>query len=794
MFWRQVFLKNMKILDLHYQDSVSEILALGELCHNQDGGNVLSLLVEKIAQVMQTDVCSLYLLDPASQMLTLVATRGLNSTAVGRVQMGIGEGLVGKAFEWQKPVSLARGTKSKRFKYFPETGEEQYASFLAIPLIDKRKSLGVLVVQNRKATRFSARSAGLLMMLALPSIQVIEKIKLSDTIGQVDSNLKPQSNVSPITLVARRRQGVMHHGIGAAPGIAIARVKIIHKNPPPSALPKDEGVFELETEKQKVLASFATVEAEVRTTQAKAEKQFGAEEAAIFDAYRMILESDVFKNQVLEEIEKGKSALKSLELVIQRYTEELSLADDNYIRERAYDIRDMGRKLTDNLLYGAVSPHVPVPLEEPTILLSEFWSISDFVDMDLQKVKGILSPSGGASSHIAILAESQGLPAVLGLASFTELIRDGDLVIMDGSSGAVIINPDDRTLETYELESQIDIQAQATYRQQSSRKVGPIGGKKVAVGVNLGMLAHVRTALENGAEEIGLYRTEFPFLIRRSLPTEEEQFELYKKVVESMHGKPVAIRTLDIGGDKYLPYLNLPQEANPFLGWRSIRISLDREDLFRIQLRAILRAAHYGKVKLLFPMISSIDEIRRVKQIVKDVKRELKTEKNLQVPEVPLGMMIEIPAAVELAHHFIKEVSFFSIGTNDLTQYVLAVDRNNSKVASLYNSLHPAVLRQIAKTTAAAHREKKPVSVCGEMAGQMLGIPILLGLSIDSLSMSAPLISKAKSFMSRLKQTDVKKLAKQVLEMESATEVTLAVEKFIHKAGLSEFLRHHEEG
>lgn len=783
----------MKILQLTSENVISEILELGDSCHEEeDIKKVLDLLVGKIAEAMQTDVCSIYMIDSPSKELVLVATHGLKKSAIGSVRMPVGEGLVGKTFEWLKPISLARGKKSRQYKYFPETGEEKFASFLSVPLIDKRRPLGVLVVQNEKSTRFSDRSARLLHTLAIPTIKVIERLRLLDTLGQIEASKKGGSvrEATPITIVAKRRKGLMYKGIGASPGIAIARVKVVKGAASPLVAIKDEGPIDIENEKIKINAAFRGVEEEIRKTQVKAEKKFGMEEAAIFDAYRMVLEGDVFSDQIIAEIEKGSSALKGVDLVIQRYTEELSRADDDYIRERAYDIRDMGRKVSDWLIHGGKSVENKAPLAEPAILLSEFWSISDFVDMDLEKTRGILSPSGGASSHIAILAESLGLPAVLGLTTFTEIIHDGDLVIMDGSSGVVIVNPDDHTLEVYDRENQIDVQAQALYRQTAAKKVGPIGGKKIAMGANLGMLAHVRMGLENGAEEIGLYRTEFPFLIRRNLPTEEEQFDLYKKVLETMGKLPVTIRTLDIGGDKYLPYLNLPHEANPFLGWRSIRIFLERQDLFRIQLRAILKASVFGRLRLLIPMVSSVEEIRQVKEIIEDVKKELKAQGVPVATDIPLGIMVEIPSAVEMAKELIHEVDFFSIGTNDLTQYTLAVDRNNPKVARLFNSMHPAVLRSIKRVIDATHACRKPVSVCGEMAGYPPSVALLVGMRVDALSMSAPLISKIKNFIGRIKYGEVKSLVGKVLEMETSEKISTAVNEYMRKSSLSEFLPH----
>ncbi|MDO8518747.1 MAG: phosphoenolpyruvate--protein phosphotransferase, partial [Deltaproteobacteria bacterium] len=674
---------------------------------------------------------------------------------------------------------------SKKFKFIPETGEAKYSSFLAVPLIYNRNPVGVLVIQNEKPVRYSPRSVHLLLTLAIPTLSVIEKTKLLGSFGQVSS----KDSLSAVSM-PRKLEGVHHQAIAASPGIAIAKIKIIDKKISRPLVPVTQEPIHVEVEKMRVLEAIRWVEEEILETQKKAQKKFGVEELSIFDAYRMVLESEPFKDQILSEIESGKSALQAVVAVISRYTEELALGEDEYIRERIYDIEDLGRKITDRILYGSDVPKSPHVLTEPAILLSDFWSISDFVEVDLEKTKGILSPTGGASSHIAILAKSLGVPAVLGLATFAERIQENDEVILDGSQGVVVVNPTSEVREAYEKEILEEAASRRKYRLSAKSPAVLKEGRRITIGANMGMTGHLNQAFLNGAEEIGLYRTEMPFLMSKSLPTEEEQFNLYSKILASTGKKPVNIRTLDIGGDKYLPYLNLPREANPFLGWRSIRISLEREDLFRIQLRALLRASKEGKLRLLFPMITSIEEIRRIKEIISDIKKELKAKGIAFARKIPLGIMIEVPAAVEMAGAFAREVDFFSIGTNDLTQYTLAVDRNNAKVAKLYNPLHPAVLRAINRSVKAAHEAGKQASVCGEMAGSAEAVLLLIGMGVDSLSLSAPQISKIKNFICHLSYADARAIARTALGMDSAQKIAVELEKFFKKKGLEEFLPH----
>lgn len=765
-------------------DIIGEILAFGQDCHTeQDVSYVLDKLVEKIAFIMQSDVASLYLLDSKTGEISLRATKGLNKSAVGQIKLKRGEGLVGKTIEWLKPVSIAKAKRSKRYKYFPESGEEKYTSFLAVPLIYNRHPIGVLVVQNEKITHYNNHTVHLLLTLAIPTVSVIEKTMLLGTLGQI------HQGVSDAAGIGKDVVNVMHEGIPASHGIGMAPVKFLRRQNNVDVSLRANEPIHVDVEKMRVLEAFRWVEEEIKDVQKKASMRFGMEELSIFDAYSAILESQGFKDEVLDAVEKGQSALQAVAQVVGHYTDQLSRADNEYIKERAYDIQDVGRKITDCLLYGSNVPGAASHLTEDCLLLADFWSVSDLVELDLERVKGILCPVGGALSHVAILAQSLGIPAVLGLSSFTSQIREGDFVIMDGSSGWVVVRPDKETLEVYKKEAKTGQKDLKKYKKFLKTTVTAKGGRPIAIAANMGMVAHMHEAIENGADEVGLYRTEFPFLIRRSLPTEEEQAALYKKIVMGMGKKCVTIRTLDIGGDKYLPYLNLPNEENPSLGWRSIRISLDREDLFRIQLRALLRASAFGKMKLLFPMISSLEEIRKVKEILTDVKTELRSNGCAFDDKMPLGIMIEVPSAVIMAQSLIKEVQFFSIGTNDLIQYTLAVDRNNAKVAKLFDPFHPAVIRNIHHVVMVAHTAKKPVSICGEIGGNPMIVPLLVGMGVDMLSMNPPFIAKIKSLVSEIKFLEARHLLKNVLMQDSSVMIREAVQKFFETHALQEYLR-----
>lgn len=772
--------KITKITGAGSSEIIAQILELNHLCHRHaNTRHVLNVLVEKIAEIMKTDVASIYLIDPISKELVLRATKGLEKSKVDQVRLNQNEGLVGKTIEWLKPVSVAKGQKSKNYKFIPDLGEEHYESFLSVPLIHNRQPIGVLVVQNKKAIKYTSEKVHLFMMLAIPAVNVIENAKLS---GTFDSLL--QSDNEEISSSEEK----VFQGVAASSGVAIGKVKFI-KQPRIVPISNHHKSVHVDLEKMRLLEAFRWVEEEISHVQKKATKKFGMEELSIFDAYKMVIESQPFKNLILEEIESGQSALQAVEIVINKYTEQLLKASDEYIKERAYDVQDVGRKITDRLIFGDQLPKDFEDVSGEFILFSDNWSISDFVELDFDQVLGMMSSSGGATSHVSILAQSLGVPAVLGLTSFKEKINEGDLVILDGTTGQVIVNPTRELLRAYEREVQQNFRVKEKFKQLAKKKkAAPIGGEKITVGANVGIASHTSEVLDFGADEIGLYRSEFPFLMSRSLPTEEEQTQHYVRVLKSMGNKPVTIRTLDIGGDKYLPYLNLPKEDNPFLGWRAIRLSLDREDLFRIQLRALYRASVFGKLRILFPMITSLEEIIKVKEIISDVKQELKSQGYAYTSNVPLGIMIEVPSAVDIAGALIEHVQFFSIGTNDLTQYLLAVDRNNHQVSKLYNPLHPSVLRSIFRVTEAVRKAEKRVSVCGDMAGDPFGLVLLLGMGIDSISVSGPDIPKIKSLISGLDSQKIKRLTKKILKMNSFDDIHELIYKFFEKNNLFDYL------
>jgi phosphotransferase system, enzyme I, PtsP len=771
------------------KDALFSIMDLGGLINStEDLPKVLHLLVEKISHLMGSNACSLYLYNQGTQLLTLKAAYGLNRGMVDNVTTPLGVGLTGQVIKILKPISVADANKTKGFRFIPGLGEEKYASFLSIPLVYNGDPIGVLNVQKTKRTLFKKRDVELLMSLAIPAVSLIEKAKFMGTVGSVSNTQPANSDESIPEVTIEYLKDHFIKGIPAVPGICMGRLKIV-KSQIATTQNSDE-VIDVEDETKHLEAAFAFVKAGIQETKTQAEKRFGPDEASIFEAYLLFLESNAFRMQIITEIKRGLSAVKSLEIIVGKYMERMSQAQDEYIKERAYDIQDVARKISDYLMHGDASVQNRFETDEDTIFLNDFWSVSDFVSLEPKYTRGLISPHGGASSHISILADTLNLPTVLGLGSSCAQLRDNDYVIVDGYAGTIIINPTPSTIDIYKNEIAELEKRNKLFQNKKNQKVrlGKKNKRVLPVGANLGMVAHINNAIDSGADEVGLYRTEFPFLVRTHLPTEEEQFLIYKRVVELMKGKVVVFRSLDIGGDKYVSYLNLPRESNPALGWRAIRFSLERKDLFRIQLRAMLRASAFGKIRLLFPMVTSVEQIYEVKEVLESVKKELTEEKVKFAKKIPFGAMIEVPASVMIASKLSKIVDFFSIGTNDLIQYCLAVDRTNPLVADLYDPYHPSILKMISQTVQAAHRNGIPVSVCGDMANKPELAALLIGLGVDSLSMIPRSIPKIKYLTRLMSEEDLANLSKQCLSQDSGTKIKELVHQYFNKNKLSEFI------
>lgn len=562
----------------------------------------------------------------------------------------------------------------------------------------------------------------------------------------------------------------MLKGVAASPGIEIGKVYIFNQQ---QIVLRMGPITSNDVEKEIACINDALEMShqQLEGIIAKTEEKLGKDKADIFHAHLMILDDALFLNEVREKIQSDLiTAEHALKQVVEKYAAMFANMDDEYLKERAADIKDIADRLTKNLL--GIKNQSLADITEEVIIVAKDLSPSDTAQINKKMVKAFVADMGSRTSHTAIMARSLGIPAVVGMADISSRAIEGDTIIVDGNEGLVFLNPDAPTLQHYQ---QLRSEYQRYVQELCELKNYPCETKcktrRVEICANIGTPKDCEAALNNGAEGIGLYRTEFFYMGRPNLPTEDEQFEAYKTVAQIMEPLPVIIRTLDIGGDKKLPYLEMPNELNPFLGWRAIRICLDRCDIFKTQLRAILRASNYGKLRIMYPMISSVGEVRKANSVLNQAKEELDQEGIPYGQDLQVGIMVEIPSAAVTADLMAKEVDFFSIGTNDLIQYTLAVDRMNEHISHLYEPLHPAVLRLIKNVIDASHQAGIWTGMCGEMAGDAVVAPILLGMGLDEFSMSAVSIPRVKKAIGSLSYLEAQEIANKVLQMENPEEI-----------------------
>ena len=564
-------------------------------------------------------------------------------------------------------------------------------------------------------------------------------------------------------------------GIAASNGIAIAKAYLLVD---PDLSFEQQTIDDIAAEQARVDAAFSASSDDLTKIKEKAAQNLGEAEAQVFEAHLMVLADPELTGAIKQNIADNKvNAEQAVKDVTDMYIGMFEAMTDNaYMQERAADIRDVTKRIMSHLLNVAL-PN-PALIDEEVVLIARDLTPSDTAQLDRQFVKGILTDVGGRTAHSAIMARTLEIPAVVGTNKATQ-IPAGTTVIVDGLTGDFIVDPSADQIAEYQAAGDKYLAERAEWAKLKDEASVSADGKEFVIGANIGAPKDMPGVLENGAEGVGLYRTEFLYMESDHLPTEDEQFESYKTVLEQMNGKPVTVRTMDIGGDKELSYWKLPKEENPFLGYRAIRISLDQQDIFRTQLRALLRASAYGNLWIMFPMIATLGEFRQAKAIYTE-EREKLAGQGVDMGEVKLGIMIEIPAAAMLADKFAKEVDFFSIGTNDLIGYTMAADRGNDKLAYLYQPYNPAILRLINNVIDAAHAEGKFAAMCGEMAGDPVALPILLGMGLDEFSMSAPSILQARSLMKKLSTADMAELAKKALDAETNDEVKALVESTVN--------------
>ncbi|HDF1610710.1 TPA: phosphoenolpyruvate--protein phosphotransferase [Staphylococcus aureus] len=565
-------------------------------------------------------------------------------------------------------------------------------------------------------------------------------------------------------------------GIAASDGVAIAKAYLLVE--PDLTFDKNEKVTDVEGEVAKFNNAIEASKVELTKIRNNAEVQLGADKAAIFDAHLLVLDDPELIQPIQDKIKnENANAASALTDVTTQFVTIFESMDNEYMKERAADIRDVSKRVLSHIL-GVKLPN-PSMIDESVVIVGNDLTPSDTAQLNKEFVQGFATNIGGRTSHSAIMSRSLEIPAIVGTKSITQEVKQGDMIIVDGLNGDVIVNPTEDELIAYQDKRERYFADKKELQKLRDADTVTVDGVHAELAANIGTPNDLPGVIENGAQGIGLYRTEFLYMGRDQMPTEEEQFEAYKEVLEAMDGKRVVVRTLDIGGDKELSYLNLPEEMNPFLGYRAIRLCLAQQDIFRPQLRALLRASVYGKLNIMFPMVATINEFREAKAILLEEKENLKNEGHDISDDIELGIMVEIPATAALADVFAKEVDFFSIGTNDLIQYTLAADRMSERVSYLYQPYNPSILRLVKQVIEASHKEGKWTGMCGEMAGDETAIPLLLGLGLDEFSMSATSILKARRQINGLSKNEMTELANRAVDCATQEEVIELVNNYV---------------
>lgn len=733
----------------------------------RDLEQALSIIVTRVKQAIRVDVCSVYLFNPAHDAYILMATDGLNPQAVGLARLARGEGLVSVVGETEEPLNLDDAPAHPRYCYIAETGEVYYHGFLGVPIIHHRKVMGVLVVRQHDKRFFHDDEVAFLLTIAAQLSGAIALATASGGIRGISAGQVPTEESRPLT------------GLPGAPGIGVGEAVVIYPPANLDAIP-DRQTSDIEEEVAVFRAALEAARNDIRLLEQRLGNSLAAEDRALFNAYTLMLSSPSLEDQTIERIRAGNWAAGALRETIAEHTRVFDLMEDPYIRERAEDVRDVGRRILARLQNA---PREQRAYPEHTVLVGEEISAFMLAEVPLERLVGVVTVRGSGSSHVAILARSLGIPAVAGLAELPVGRIDGRELIVDGYRGSIYIAPSAKIREEYRVLAHEEKKLAAGLDELRDLPAVTPDGIRIPLYANAGLLSDITPSLHHGAEGVGLYRTEFPFMVRNRFPSEEEQRQIYRLVLEAFAPRPVTVRTLDIGGDKMLSYFPICEE-NPFLGWRGIRITLDHPEIFSIQLRAILRASiGLNNLRLLLPMISNVGEVDEALRIIRRVHQELCNQgEEVVMPEI--GVMIEVPSAIYQIDSLAPRVDFLSIGTNDLTQYMLAVDRNNARVAPLYDSLHPAVLRALMQVILAAQRCNRSVGVCGEMAGDPAAAILLLGMGVSNLSASVTSLQRVKWVIHNFSVARARDILDEALMMEHAHSVRSYLDGILEQAGL----------
>ena len=724
----------------------------------------LDILVTDVCQAMETEVCSVYLADNDRRCYYLMATRGLKKPRGRTVALAFDEGLVGLVGRLAEPINLADAQKHPSFKYIPAVKEDRFRAFLGVPIIQRRQLLGVLVVQQRELRQFDESEESFLVTLATQMAAILSQSQLNALFGQYR-----QTRI---------------RALPASSGVAIAEGWM------DVSLPLMEQVYEASTldtasERERLTGALEEAANEFRRYSKRYAAGAQKETAAIFDLYSHLLSDARLRRELFAEVDKGAVAEWAVKKIIEKFAEQFAALSDGYLKERAGDLRTLGQRLLFHLDDSIQGPNTwPARI----ILVADELSATTLAEVPQDRLAGVVVRDGAANSHAAIMVRALGIPTVMG-ADIQPSLLHGHTLIVDGYRGELLVDPEPVLLQEYQRliseENELSRLAEDDLQRASELK----SGERVKVMLNAGLSPEHEEKLGSFVDGIGLYRTEIPFMLQSGFTSEEEQVAQYQGMLQMFNSKPVTLRTLDIGADKQLPYMPISEE-NPCLGWRGIRITLDQPEIFLIQVRAMLRAnAATGNLSILLPMVTSLEEVDEARRLIDRASREVEEMIGYAIPRPRLGVMLEVPSMVFMLPQLASRIDFISVGTNDLTQYLLAVDRNNTRVASMYDSLHPAVLRALAMIAHDAERFGIDLRLCGEMAGDPMCVTILIGLGYRHLSMNGRSVARVKYLLRRIDIEEAQELSRRSLDAQMTAEVRHQVAAFMERRGLGGLIR-----
>ena len=745
-----------------------------EVSNATDLTDALKIIVARIREAMQTEVCSVYIYDAEASRYILMATEGLNPESVGKVSLNASQGLVGLVGSREEPINVDNAPQHPKFHFVSETGEAPFLSFLGVPIIHHKRLLGVLVVQQRDSRQFDVGEEAFLVTM---SVQLAGVIAQAEATGNIinDSLVVPRE----------RKKNTRFLGVPGSPGVGLGVGHVLSPLADLHAV-VDHDADDVEQEIQRFEKALGAARAEIRTLEKKLSSELRSEELSLFDVYLDILDDNMLGKEVSNKIrEENLWAQGALKHVVLQYVAQFQQMEDVYLRERASDIQDLGTRVLAHL-QGMEPAWREDDFPANTILVSEELTAGMLGVISTKKLRGLVSVHGSSNSHVAILARSLGIPCVMGVDVPYAQLQGVELVV-DGYRGILYSNPNRELRRQYREIFKEEKELEKGLRSLRDLPAETLDGKRMPLFVNTGLITDAVRSIERGAEGVGLYRTEVPFMIRERFPSEAEQQELYRQQLETFYPKPVTMRTLDIGGDKPLPYYPIAED-NPFLGWRGVRVTLDHPEIFLPQLRAMLKASEgLNNLRIMLPMVSSVHELEEAKYLVHRAYSELLEEGHC-IEKPPIGMMVEVPATIFQIQSMCHCVDFISVGSNDLTQYLLAVDRNNPKVAQLYQAYHPAVLKALKFIAEQAKAAGTSASVCGELAGDPMGAVLLMAMGYDELSMNATNLPKVKAVLRGISKAWAHAVLEDVMTIDSAPVITATLQLALEKAGFSRIM------